>query len=187
MKLLHRLLASAGLAALITPQTVDAAPIGRPARDPSHPGLIDPHPMAADRLDIVALDRSIAEGLGGRRADPELMAALLPGIVAQVVATAPPGARPEQIAAQLARRIGTGLPGLDIAGRANLASDIVAGIERAFAARGQPVDRVALASAALAGISGAAGAPGTPLGGYTAATGTARDVTDNDSRRNSAY
>jgi hypothetical protein len=120
------------------------------------------------------------------------MSGVLPGIVAQAVATAPPGARPEQVAAQLASRIAASLPGLDIAARANLASDIVAGVLQAFAARGIPVDRVAVASAALAGISGTAGAPGTPLGGYTTATaaanrGLSRDVSDHDSGRNTAY
>jgi hypothetical protein len=96
------------------------------------------------------------------------------------------------VAAQLASRIAASLPGLDIAARANLASDIVAGVLQAFAARGIPVDRVAVASAALAGISGTAGAPGTPLGGYTTATaaanrGLSRDVSDHDSGRNTAY
>jgi hypothetical protein len=188
MKLLHRLLASAGLAAFIAPQPVDAALTDRPARDPAHSGLSDALPGAAQGLEPAAIDAAIAQALGSRRSDPESMAAALPGIVARVVGTAPAGVRPEQIAAQLARRVGAALPGLDIAARANLASDIVAGVLQALAARGQAVDRVAVASAALAGISGAAGAPGTPLGAYTASTRTAaRDVSDHDSGRNTAY
>jgi hypothetical protein len=192
MNFLHRLLASAGLAAVITPQSVHAALNDQPSRDVAHPGLTKAPPGVADRLDPTKVDRIVADALGGRRPEPNVMSGVLPGIVAQAVATAPPGARPEQVAAQLASRIAASLPGLDIAARANLASDIVAGVLQAFAARGIPVDRVAVASAALAGISGTAGAPGTPLGGYTTATaaanrGLSRDVNDHDSGRNTAY
>jgi hypothetical protein len=192
MNFLHRLLASAGLAALITPQSVHATLNDQPSRDVAHPGLTKAAPGVADRLDPTKVDRIVADALGGRRPEPNVMSGVLPGIVAQAVATAPPGARPEQVAAQLASRIAASLPGLDIAARANLASDIVAGVLQAFAARGIPADRVAVASAALAGISGTAGAPGTPLGGYTTATaaanrGLSRDVSDHDSGRNTAY
>jgi hypothetical protein len=192
MNFLHRLLASAGLAALITPQSVHATLNDQSSRDVAHPGLTKAAPGVADRLDPTKVDRIVADALGGRRPEPNVMSGVLPGIVAQAVATAPPGARPEQVAAQLASRIAASLPGLDIAARANLASDIVAGVLQAFAARGIPADRVAVASAALAGISGTAGAPGTPLGGYTTATaaanrGLSRDVSDHDSGRNTAY
>lgn len=193
MNFLHRLLASAGLAALITPQVADAAAESRSAQSAVHPGVSDSYPDAAQRLDPALVDGIVAGALAGRQPDARLMAGLLPAIVAEVAASAPPGTPPEQIAGQLARRIGSLLPGLDVAARANLASDIVAGIQQVFAGRGRPVDRVALASAALAGISGAAGAPDTTLARHTAATRSAalgrseRDVSDHEGSRNSAY
>jgi hypothetical protein len=190
MKLLHRLLATVGFAALVGPQAVGAARAEAPAH---HPGggaarlaAVAPAPGG---LDPKVLDRVFAKAFAGQAVDPERLAAMLPDIVARAIEAAPPGVTPAQIASEVARKVAESMSragvALDATARANLASEIVANVEAQFAARGVAVDRVALAAAALGGMGGAAGA-----GGYTAATGaagTARDVSEPRDGANSAY
>jgi hypothetical protein len=184
MKLLHRLLATAGLAALIGPQAAmatapDGLELGQKQQAPAGitvaaaQGFTPAVPTPVDLADLEAA---------------------LPVEIAAAMVQAPPGARPEQVAAEVASRIARRLAqaglSLDLAAQANLASEIVAQIERAYAAQGVRVDRIAVASATLSGMS-AAGKPAGSLGRATAAIGkpgSARDISQPDgSGRNSAY
>ncbi len=190
MKLLYRLLATVGFAALVGPQAVGAARADGPGHHAAA-GQGPPAAAAPGGLDPRALDRVFAKAFAGQAVDPERLAAMLPDIVARAVEAAPPGVAPARVAAEVARKVAesmarAGVP-LDATARANLASEIVANVEAQYAARGIEVDRVALAAAALDGIGGAAGAP---TAGYTAATGPAagsRDVSEPRDDANSAY
>jgi hypothetical protein len=195
MKLLHRLLATAGLAALIAPQAVEAARHdGLDGAAKGRPEISGFRVAAAGQaVEAPSLAGIVAEALGGRPATVEAVAAALPAIVAQAIAAAPAGVTPEQVAAQVAEAVGASLGragvGLDVAAQANIASEVVATVEGHFAGQGVSVDRAAVASAALGGFAGAGAA-----GGYTAATGPttttaadARDVAAPDQGANSAY
>ena len=194
MKLLHRLLATAGLAALIAPQAVEAA--RNDALDVSasgRPQIAGFRVAAAGPVEAPSLGAMVTEALGGRPATVEAIASVLPAIVAQAVAAAPPGVTPEQVAAEVAQAIGASLGqagvGLDVAAQANVASEVVATVEGHFAGQGVSVDRAAVASAALGGFADVAGSGPANPAGYTAATGTAAaaDAAGPDEGSNSAY
>ena len=192
MKLLHRLLATAGLAALIAPQAVEAARHdGLDGAAKGRPEISGFRVAAAGQVEAPSLAGIVAEALGGRPATVEAVAAALPAIVAQAIAAAPAGVTPEQVAAQVAEAVAASLGqagvGLDVAAQANIASEVVATVEGHFAGQGVSVDRAAVASAALGGLAGADAA-----GSYTSATGPttaadARDVAAPDQGANSAY
>ena len=176
MKLLHRLLATAGLAALIAPQAVEAARIdGMDGAMGGRQQAAGFQVAAIGPVEAPSLEAMVAEALGGRPATAEAIAAVLPAIVAQAIAAAPPGVTPEQVAAEVAQAVSASLGqagvGLDVAAQANIASEVVATVEANFAAQGVSVDRAAVASAALGGFADVAGASAAPPAGYTAVTG----------------
>jgi hypothetical protein len=176
MKLLHRLLTTAGLAALIAPHSVEAARIdGLDGAASGRTQAAGFRVAAVGQVEAPSLEAMVTAALGGRPATVEAIAAVLPAIVAQAIAAAPPGVTPAQVAAEVAQAVSASLGqagvGLDVAAQANIASEVVGAVEPGFADQGVSVDRAAVASAALGGFAGAADAAAAPPAGYTAATG----------------